>query len=291
MFRTVAYVALVAGFVAFSFQGLSGWRGFANRIDYVTPPESTSDETPLSIGTLQQKAMHLEIARGYPWPELREIVPMMKRGLPPDPTRPDADDRTRAVSGTLARLRVNMPTGRMTWPEVLDALRERFEPNGVKVLSGPKSLHPPAGLTILLPDREWTGIEVLSTMYVISQQAVGYQVSSEGVCVGTDLAVNYEMREAKLVECRDRTRVEHDAPLFDVEFRPDFVDATTRAIPKVIEAQTGVEVVVDTEIWDTGTAVRWRGEPRKLRDALNQLCQKLHAYWRHVDGRVWILRP
>jgi hypothetical protein len=188
-------------------------------------------------------------------------------------------------------MRFKMPTGALSWDQIVAALRERFEPEGVKVLTGTSKMQPPEGMRIELPDIEWTGMQYLSRAYGASQQMVGFQVCSEGVCVGTNEAVNYEMQSARLIECRRRVAVEHGAPALDAEFRPDFVDAPMGSIARVVQAQTGVDLVADPEIWDTGTVVRWRGGPRPLRVALDQLCVPLRAYWRYKDGRVWLLRP
>jgi hypothetical protein len=291
MLRHVAYGCLVVSFVAFAYYGLIAR---ARAPDAATPTatdDATQDEIPLEVGVLTQHALHKEIARGYPWPTLRESVPLYKRDLPPDLGKPSGDESRDNATITLSKMRFKMPTGPLSWPQIIDALRERFEPNGVKVLIGPAKLQPPEGLRMTLPDQEWTGIQIVSYMYQASQQMVGYQMCSEGVCVGTNGAVNYEMQTARLIEYRRRLAAEHAAPALDVDFRPDFVDAPMGSFDRVVQAQTGIEVVADPEIWDMGTVVRWRGEPRKLRDALDQLTVKLRAYWRYKDGRVWLLKP
>jgi len=290
MLRNVAYGALVVSFVAFAYYGLIA-RARAPGAATPTPDVATPDETPLEVGAFAHGALHMEISRGYPWPALREQVPLYKRDLPPDLGKPSAEDSTIAVTTTLQRMRFRMPTGPLSWPQIVDELRKRFEPEGVRVLTGPSKFQPPEGLRLELPDIEWTGFSYVSRMYIASQQMVGFQTCSEGICVGTNEAVNYEMQSAKLIENRRRVAAEHASPALDAEFRPDFVDAPMGSIARVVQAQTGVDLVADPEIWDTGTVVRWRGDPRPLRDALDQLVVKLRAYWRYKDGRVWLLRP
>ncbi len=289
MLRHVAYAALLVGFAVVAVEGVAGWTRART-----PPPESEStetDETPLSFRHLNHDEMHREASKGYPWPLLHEYVPLVKRDLPPDLGNPGYDDARSAVSSTLASLRFEMPEGRLLWSDVLDALRARFEPQGVKVLAGPESMRPPSSFCLEFPRQRWTGIQVVSWMYDASQRIVGYQVCADGVCVGTNDAVNYEMRESLLGADRRRVAAEHAAPALDVEFRPDFVDATVGALANVVQAQTGVELVADPELWDTGACLRWRGGPRKLRDALDQIAKGLHCYWRYRDGRVWLLRP
>jgi hypothetical protein len=289
MLRHVGYACLVVGFAAAAFYGLAGWaRGpSASRAEV----EAGLDEIPLQEGALTRHALQMDASRGYPWPALRETLQIYKRDLPPDLAVPSAEDSEKRVILALSDLKLTMPTGPLTWPQVLAALRERFEPVGVKVLAGTPKMQPPEGFTIELPYTQYTGIQVLSYMYPASQQMIGYRCSSEGVCVGTSRAVNYEMSEARLIELRRRVAPEHAAPVLDAEFRPDFIDAPMGAISRVIYAQTGVELVADPELWDTGVVIKWRGEARKLRDALDQLSVKLHAYWRFRDGRVWLLKP
>ena len=293
MLRHVAYGCLVLGFVAFGWYGLARWAG-ASRGKDRTPKslDTAQDEIPLAAGALTRAKMHQEVVRGFPWPALREEIPRYKRDLPPDPATPSVYDQTRVITEKLTRLTVHMPHGPQTWPQIVAALRKEIEPLGVKVLTGPASFAPPEAYAIDIPESAgWNGFHFVSWMYVASQQLVGYQICSEGIAVGTNLAINWEMREATLLELRRRVASEHNAPILQSEFRPDFVDATMGALANIVHAQTGVELVADVELWENGVVVKWRGEPRPLRDALDQLCVKLHTYWRWRDGKVWLLRP
>jgi hypothetical protein len=290
MLRHVGYVCLVVAFVAFAYYGLIA-RARTSGDAAPKTDAASRDELRLEVGVLTQRAMHMEVARGYPWPSLRGELATLKRGLPPDPGKPTAEESRDAITRTVLAMRFKMPTGPLSWDQVVDALRERYEPKGVKVLTGPTKFKPPEGFRLEFPDEEWTGFRAVSFMYQMSQQMVGYQISSEGICVGTDFAVNYEMREAQLIENRRRVAAENAEPVLDAEFRPDFVDATVESIARFVQAQTGVDLVADPEMWGDGIAVRWRGEPRKLRDSLDQLALKLHAYWRYKNGRVWLLKP
>jgi hypothetical protein len=291
MLRHVAYACLLVSFVSFAYFGLVARARGPDAATFSKTDDETQDEIPLQVGAFTHRALHMEIARGYPWPSLRESVPLYKRGLPSDNARPSAEDLTNEATIKLFHMRFKMPAGSLSWAQIVAALRERFEPEGVRVLIGPPKFQPPEGFRMEFADIEWTGIQIGSYMYQASRELVGYQISSEGICLGTDLAVNYEMQEARLIEYRRRVAVENTVPLFDVEFRPDFFDAPMGSIARIVQAQTGVDLVADPGIWELGTVVRWRGEPRKLRDALNQLCVKLHAYWRYKDGRVWLLKP
>lgn len=269
-----------------TWQGVAGW---TNPGSDVPVPDSTGDEHPLQFNTLTGTQFSHYGSMGYPWKALREEVPRWKRDLPPDPGRPTGEDARKENERRVHDLTLEMPSGRVPWPEVLDALKKGMAPFGVKVFTGKPYV--PDTFEIDLPAKSWTGFEILYAINRASEKQIAYFVTSQGVCVGTDDAVNAGRRDADLVELRRRLADEHEDPRLAAEYLPDLKDATLVGFAQVVKGQTGVEVILDPALWEIGRIIWWRGEPRPLRDALDQLCDKLHVYWRFVDGRVWLLVP
>ena len=269
-----------------TWQGVGGW---TNPGSEAPLPDDTGDEHPLQFSALVGARFSHYGSMGYPWKELREEIPRLKRDLPPDPGRPTGEDARKENERRVHDLTMEMPSGRVPWSEVLDALRKGMEPFGVNVTTA----KPPVSDTfeIDLPAKTWTGFEILYAIHRSSEKQISYVVTSQGVCVGTDDAVNAGRRDADLVEIRRRLAAEHEDARLTAEFLPDLKDATLVGFSQVVKGQTGIEVVVDPALWELGRIVWWRAEPRPLREALDHLCGKMHVYWRYVDGRVWLLVP
>jgi hypothetical protein len=126
---------------------------------------------------------------------------------------------------------------------------------------------------------------------VVSQKLIVHDVTTEGVAVGTDEACKAARLRASLVEARRRVAAVNVDPRLDAPFRPDLADATIVGFARAVTSQTGIEMVVDGRLWDAAHAILWRGEPRRLRDALDEICGRLSVYWRFHEGRIWLLKP
>lgn len=287
--RTAASAVLLAAFVAFAWTGLRGWSDGARS---AAPPDEeggTADEVPLLTGILPGPAAGHYGAMGYPWEALRTRSVELKTNLPEDPAPSSSEDAEKANIKLLSELRFTMPVGSVEWAKIISTLRARIEPHGIKVRTGKPAI--PDAFPVLLPEGEWTGLSIFGHIMIVTQNSIVYVVTSDGVTVGRDATCNRARREADLATYRRRVAAEHADPALDAEFRPDVVDANIVDFLRGMKAQTGIEVVAEPRVWDTCAVVAWRGPPRPLRDALDELCSGFHWYWRWQDGRAWLFRP
>ena len=213
----------------------------------------------------------------------------LKSNLPRDPSPIDTEEAEKKNRVLLSELRFEMPSGRVPWPKYLAVAKARIEPHGIKVETGEPHIRD--NYVIELPAKEWTGLEIFGHVMIATHRDIVYDVTSEGVAVGTDVAVNRARREATLVGLRRRVAAEHADPALDVEFRPDFVGADIVKFVRAATAQTGVDIAMDPGIWESAYALSWRGGPRRLRDAMDELCTAFHWYWRWNGKRVWLFKP
>jgi hypothetical protein len=292
MFRHLAYGVFLVGFGAFA------WRGYRDWTDATIAQGSrvaTLDEEHLRTGFLLGETLVHHVNMGYPWPDVLQKVPLVKRELPPDLRTPTLEDLRKDIERKMLRMQFTFPSGRLSWPEIKSALRDRIEPEGIALLDPPEQ--PPDAFTIEIPQAEnWTGNSLLYHLNMASQRTVSSVITSQGVCVGRDSACNSAKADEYLEDARRRVEPEHADPRLSARFLPDLSDAHIDGFANVVAAQTGIPMVVDVRIWEKGVVVKWRGEPRTLRGALDELCRTLHSgtaplpvYWRFHDGRVWLL--
>ena len=286
--RLAAYAAVVAGFVGFAAWGLRGWMGGGPGETSAKPAPET-DEIPLMTGYV--KDIHAEhyVATGYPWLELRAEMLELKDNLPPDPAPVDIVEMEKQNRRLLQELRFEMPSGRVPWPKLLEIAKSRIEPHGVRVETGPPLID--ENYFVELPAQEWTGLSLFDHVMLTTHRHIVFDVTSQGVIAGTDRAVNNARRDALLVSLRRRVAAEHADPALDAEFRPDFLAANMVKFVRGATAQTGVDIALEGNVWDSAYSLTWRGRPRKLRDALDELCAGFHLYWRWNGTRVWLLKP
>src|SRR5262245_31293369 len=220
--RLAAYAAVVAGFAAFAAWGVRGWTGGGNR-EAAEPaaPAAGEDEIPLKTGYVKDVNAEHYVARGYPWADLRAEMLEMKLNLPPDPAPVDIEEAEKQNRRLLLELHFEMPAGRIEWPKYLELVKSRIEPHGIPVETGPPFIE--ENYPVELPTKEWTGMEIFAHVMISTHSHIVYDVTSRGVVVGTDLAVNRARRDAALVGLRRRVAAEHADPALDVEFRPDFL--------------------------------------------------------------------
>lgn len=275
----VSLLALFAGVAV----AVSAARGFSQ-----SQPDLT-DELPLIAGRMSSAAQGHFLAMGYPWQDRREDLVALRRSIPPDPARPTDEELRLGIEMILREAPITMPARRMTWSEIQARLRSELAPHGVKVSSGEPAV--PAGFAIDVPEGRWTGDLFLRDLHYASQKMIGAIITADGLFIGTSDACARASAGANLSVIRRSLAHENAPHRLDMPFRPDYRDAPIANVARGIKAQTGVDVVIDVRIWDTGAVVSWRGEPRPLRHALDLLCEKLGAFWRVKDGRVYVLVP
>jgi hypothetical protein len=290
MLRHVTYAVFLTGFAVFAWHGLQGW---AKPPAARTSAAESRDEVPLLVASMSHDKQHMEARRGYPWQGQGEKAQVLKRELPPDVGDPTAEEARKDIESQLPTWPMPMPEGTLKWPQILDRLRKGFEPLGVDVKTG----NPPVSdeFELYFPKRPanepWTANPVLFHIHFASQKLISYRVTPEGILIGTDEAVNRLAADTEARWIRPRVEHEHDDPRLNAEFTPDMVDASVRAFSGSVLAQTGVEVVFDPGIWELGLMFKWRGEPRRLRDALDQMTKQFRWFWRYQQGRVYVLKP
>lgn len=289
MMKHAIYGLFVAVFVVFAWQGIQGWSRQREEGGQGSRLGNSLDEVPLQVGTFNPEAAHKIGMQGHPWQRFESAIVNMKRDLPPDPAVPTAEDQRKDNERPLPDLPLPLPEGRMTWPQIVERLRTGLAPVGIKVMTGEPS--PPSSFYIDVPQNDWVANSTFLYLRDASQKMIVYTVTSDGVAIGTDAAVDRLAVDAKLVEMRRRVAKEHMDPRLDAEFAPDLVDASVVAFSRVVEGQTGVEIVADPSLWETMPAIKWRGGPRRLRDALDEVTRRMRCFWRYQDGRVFILKP
>ena len=287
MLRNLGYLVLVATFAAFSVAGLQGWTT-APRFRQDAP--SFDDERPLQIGGLVGKALVEYATKGYPWEPLRAELNAARSDLPPDPAPLSAEETESRYLGAQPGMKLKMPSGTVSWPQYVDALRQALEPYSIPLLTPPPQ--PPDSLEFELPKADfWPGISVIAFGMGKTREQFVAVTTCEGLVIGTKEACNRATHDGKLIGIRCQVAAEHADPKLDVPFRPDLVDASIVAFARAVETQTGIPVVVNAQLWEKGPGLAWRGEPRKLREALDELCVKFRWFWRYRNGRIWLLWP
>lgn len=283
--RLVAHAAVIALFAGFAVWGVRGWMGGGA----VETPAPLADEIPLKTGYVENLHTAHYASMGYPWIKLRPEMLKMKNELPPDPAPVDIEEQEKRIRNILMELRFEMPSGRVPFPKYFEIAKSRIEPHGVKVQTAAPYVRD--GYLLELPAQEWTGISVFGYVQEATHRDVVFDVNSEGVAVGTDQGVNRLRRDAILFGTWRRVAGEHADPVLDAEVRPDVLAADIVKFVRNVSAQTGVDIAIDVGIWEQAYALTWRGRPRKLRDALDELCTAFRWYWRWNGERVWLLKP
>jgi hypothetical protein len=285
--RLVAYSAVVAAFAGFAVWGVRGWMARDGaRTDAVA---TEADEVPLKTGFVADVHTAHYANMGYPWLKLRPEMLELKNDLPPDPAPVDTDEQEKRIRNVLMELRFEMPSGRVPFSKYFEIAKSRIEPHGVKVQS--RAPYIDDAYVLDLPAQEWTGISIFGYVQQATHRDVVFDVNADGVAVGTDRAVNLLRRDALLKGTWRRVEAEHADPKLDVEFRPDVLGADIVKFVQGASAQTGVDIAIDVGIWEQAYALTWRGRPRKLREALDELCVAFRWYWRWNGERVWLLKP
>ncbi len=278
--RTVGILLAALAFCAVGAVGLRGWLGGAHE-----PPK---DEVPLATGYLNRRSLLPFIGQGYPWDGLRDEVTMLRRDLPPLPEGESAEDREKDNRRALFDLDLDMPAGQVRWGDVLARLRTQLQPLGVKVLTPPPQ--PDDATEFTLPRQDWKCFLLLDFLMGATQRSLRFNVTADGLVIGSEEACGAAVLDAKLEDARRRVAPEHAAAVFDAPWRPDREDAPLTLVARDMKEQTGVEVIVDPLLWESGAVIKWRGEPRPLRDALDAICARFQSIWRWHNGRAYVLR-
>jgi hypothetical protein len=133
--------------------------------------------------------------------------------------------------------------------------------------------------------------KVLDQLRLQTNEECRYMMTWQGLCIGSQHAIEQAQLDANAAAGAMRAREDPPTTLLDAEYRPGLEGAWIGAIVRDIRAQTGVEVVVDNDVWIHPRTLTWRARPMPLRTALDRICKEFNAYHRVRDGRVYLLRP
>ena len=174
--------------------------------------------------------------------------------------------------------------------ELVSILSEKTKDTGVKVFTYPTG--DDVALFRFTYDAEETDVfTVIGAIMAKSDMDVRYFTTWEGVCIGSERAVQQSQIDARESLARKRAEVDRKNPLLNATFRPDFDRAYLGPIAEAIKAQTGVEVIVDAQSWAKFRTLTWRADPMPLRDALDRISHRMGFVYRVKDGRVFVLTP
>ncbi len=286
-------------FLGFAAAGTAGWIARARNAP-VRPADSgvrdapgrvtlaTDDEVALALGHFQGHDLWRQVQQGWPWRELAQDLERARTDLPDDPVGSTQAIGSR-IEETLEERRFRYAQRSATLNDVIARLQYELSPLGVNVYT--REPLPPSGFVFDVPDRIWNTMELTRFLDDTTGRMIRAGLTTEGLCLGTEDACSRAWNEEKLFSARRRVATEHDAPELSVPYRPNFADASIVSVARDIQAQTGIEVVVDIRIWEKVPGFRWRRDPIALRVALDRLAGKLDAFWRFRDGRVWLLLP
>ena len=248
-------------------------------------PES-SDPAEGRLDPLQQRG----IAHNNPWPfgefskdigELESPDPEAG-GFVPDIKR---NENERAIYFTKFSIRMVD----VTVDEVVRELATRFRDAGVRIFTGPPPL--PETLRVTVEGDDITITDVITQLRVQTNEECRYFMTWQGLCIGSEGAIQQAQLDANAAAGAMKAREDPPSPILDLEYRPGLEGAWIGAIARDVRAQTGVDVVVDSDLWTDPRTLTWRAKPMPLREALDTICRRMGAYHRVRDGRVFLLKP
>lgn len=212
---------------------------------------------------------------------------------------PEADDVMTESKLQLANeLKIMWPKVRVdfadaTPAEVVAHLQQVTKDTGVKVLTYPDLLESECGSLRFTVSGDYEVHDLIDVLRGQSAERFRYYVTSQGLYLGGTSTIQQCQMDAREVLARRRAEPERKSTLLDVPFRPDF-PAPGWGIAKIhraIREQTNIEVIVDGDTWLQHRVMAWTADPMPLRDALDEICDKLGCVFRVRDGRVFILKP
>ncbi len=286
---TVLVVALTAGAIA-----LLGGDEPAP-----APPESSGEGAPAphesdaaspSIAQMTQRE-RVQTRHDQPWPygDFAADIAEMKR-----PRRREIvyeRDQIELRLGTaLSERKVTIRLENATPADVIAQLTRQFADDDLAVYTrDPPVENDPVFEHFYMTDVSvW---DVIESMRVRTNDLVTYAITPVGLCIGSKKACQNARIDATLWEQQQVGKGSPD-DAFDFvkgEYRPDFRGAQIGAVVRDIREKTGVEVVVDAELWSSPVTLTWTADPMPVLAALRQIAMKLGGGIFARDGRVFLL--
>jgi hypothetical protein len=178
-----------------------------------------------------------------------------------------------------------------TVEDIVAEITRHFEPKGVRVFTQ----DPPVPNNVTFERFHVTDVtvwQIIDMMRERTRDLVQYAVTPEGLCIGSKKACfNARVAGNRWEERQvgEGATDEEFAFLDGKTYRPDFVDAHVAAVIRDVREQSGVEVVVDAEIWNNAVKLSWRSDPMPVLAALRQIAIKCGGALYAKDGRVFLL--
>lgn len=225
-----------------------------------------------------------------PWP-FREFDADFKslRGLD-DPVTANEPERIREEKErTLLAKKFPLHLKNATIEEVVKVLQEKVKDTGVSVFT-----YPTDDAAWFRLDYDADETDVFAVIGVIMERSageVGYFTTWQGLCIGTQGAIQQSQLDAREAFARKRAETDRANPILSAPFRVDFDKAYIGPIAENIKEQTGVEVIVDAGTWQKARTLTWRADPMPLREALDRISHLMGFVYRVRDGRVFVLDP
>ena len=250
-------------------------------------PEAPPSEEP-STGTLDPTAARRISHEGWPFGEFAADIGALKSPEPggtafvPDVKRNENEREVYFTNFSMNLVDVHPK-------QVVEELARIFKDAGVKIFT----LDPPVPdhVRVTVAGDELTIPKVLDQLRMQTNEECRYIMTWQGLCIGTEHAIEEAQLQANAAAGARKAMDDPPTTILDVEYRPGLEGAWIGAIVRDIRAQTGVEVVVDSDLWVNPKTLKWRARPMPLRAALDKICDEFGAYHRVRDGRVYLLKP
>jgi len=173
--------------------------------------------------------------------------------------------------------------------EVVKELATRFKDSGVRIFTLDPPVPDHVRVTVGGPDVTIT--DIIDQIRSQTNEECRYFMTWQGLCIGTQHAIEQAQLDANAAAGAMKARSDPPSKVLDLEYRPGLSGAPIANVARDIREQTGVDVVVDSDLWSHPKTLTWRDAPMPLRQALERICKEYGAYHRVRDGRVFLLKP
>lgn len=252
------------------------------------PPPVPVDEPPVSQPMDVAKQREIQHLRPWPYGDFAgDIEALQKIDPEAGELAPEEVRRQNELAIMITKFPIAVRDG--TPDDVIRAIQTHFKDSGVKIFT--KDVPLPDDLRVTVVGDELT---IPEAVYRMTEQTGGIMklyMTWQGLCIGPEAALQMAQMEADAAAGELRSRRDREAAVLSAEYRPGLERAWIGDIVKDIRAQTGVEVVVDAELWSRPKTMSWRAKPMPLRDALDRIAREIGGFYRVRDDRVFLLRP
>lgn len=251
--------------------------GVAKDAEFVAP----------TVGTVAPVMQHVEQHDAWPYMAFVNEISMLREPVTTDPE--SEFQLQKEVDIKIFHAPVTLKVEKATLREIVDILTEQAGKKvGVKVWVYDDD-HEVDDVRFTLDFEDIPIENLIDELRGQSDERMKYYTTHQGLVFGGVGAIQRAQIEAREALAQKRSKRDRDDPLLDASFRPDFEETSIMKIHRLITSQTGVQVVVDGELWRSTTSLTWRDKEMPLRDALDVICKKFKCHYRVHQGRVFLL--